>query len=119
MFLEEHFNIVFNNLFSITNLPLGRSKMHSECRKLDLLHKWNRPPLIPPYKGRKLEILLPPLHKGRAGRGDSRIFARSLLYISYLQFLESHFNPNTIEHLIAMNFQLTIWAIYMIVTLTR
>jgi radical SAM/Cys-rich protein len=54
MFLQEHFNIVFNNLFTITNLPVGRTKMHLERRKL---------------------------------------------YTSYLQFLESHFNPDTIEHL--------------------
>ncbi|MEH2074688.1 MAG: arsenosugar biosynthesis radical SAM (seleno)protein ArsS [Nostoc sp.] len=54
MFLQEHFNIVFNNLFTITNLPVGRTKMHLERRKL---------------------------------------------YTSYLQFLESHFNPGTVEHL--------------------
>ncbi len=53
-FLQEHFNIVFNNLFTITNLPVGRTKMHLERRKL---------------------------------------------YTSYLQFLESHFNPSTIENL--------------------
>lgn len=54
MFLQEHFNIVFNNLFTITNLPVGRTKMHLERRKL---------------------------------------------YSSYLQFLESLFNPSTLEHL--------------------
>ncbi|MEH2283359.1 MAG: arsenosugar biosynthesis radical SAM (seleno)protein ArsS [Nostoc sp.] len=54
MFLQEHFNIVFNNLFTFTNLPVGRTKMHLERRKL---------------------------------------------YTSYLQFLESHFNPGTVEHL--------------------
>ncbi|MFN6460659.1 MAG: arsenosugar biosynthesis radical SAM (seleno)protein ArsS [Nostoc sp. DedVER02] len=54
MFLQEHFNIVFNNLFTITNLPVGRTKMHLERRKL---------------------------------------------YTSYLQFLESHFNADTVEHL--------------------
>ena len=27
MFLQEHFDIVFNNLFTITNLPVGRTKM--------------------------------------------------------------------------------------------
>jgi len=53
-FLQENFNIVFNNLFTITNLPVGRTKMHLERRKL---------------------------------------------YTSYLQFLESHFNHSTIEHL--------------------
>ncbi|MDZ7966623.1 MAG: arsenosugar biosynthesis radical SAM protein ArsS [Nostoc sp. DedSLP03] len=54
MFLQEHFNIVFNNLFTFTNLPVGRTKMHLERRKL---------------------------------------------YASYLQFLESHFNLSTVEHL--------------------
>ncbi|MEH2308175.1 arsenosugar biosynthesis radical SAM (seleno)protein ArsS [Nostoc sp.] len=54
MFLQEHFNIVFNNLFTITNLPVGRTKIHLERRKL---------------------------------------------YSSYLQFLESNFNPGTVEHL--------------------
>ncbi len=54
MFLQEHFNIVFNNLFTITNLPVGRTKIHLERRKL---------------------------------------------YSSYLQFLESHFNSSTLEHL--------------------
>jgi radical SAM/Cys-rich protein len=54
MFLQEHFDIVFNNLFTITNLPVGRTKRHLETRKL---------------------------------------------YSSYLQFLELHFNPTTVEHL--------------------
>ncbi|MEH2048337.1 arsenosugar biosynthesis radical SAM (seleno)protein ArsS [Nostoc sp.] len=54
MFLQEHFDIVFNNLFTITNLPVGRTKMHLERRQL---------------------------------------------YTSYLQFLELHFNPSTVEHL--------------------
>ncbi|MBE8990593.1 arsenosugar biosynthesis radical SAM (seleno)protein ArsS [Nostoc sp. LEGE 12450] len=54
MFLQEHFNIVFNNLFTITNLPVGRTKIHLERRKL---------------------------------------------HSSYLQFLESNFNPGTVEHL--------------------
>ncbi|MBD6617803.1 radical SAM/Cys-rich domain protein [Komarekiella sp. 'clone 1'] len=34
MFLQEHFNIVFNNLFTITNLPVGRTQMYLERRKL-------------------------------------------------------------------------------------
>ncbi|BAZ28833.1 radical SAM domain-containing protein [Cylindrospermum sp. NIES-4074] len=54
VFLKEHFGIVFNNLFTITNLPVGRTKLHLERKKL---------------------------------------------YASYLQFLESKFNANTIEHL--------------------
>ncbi|QLE56466.1 arsenosugar biosynthesis radical SAM (seleno)protein ArsS [Nostoc sp. TCL26-01] len=35
MFLQEHFNIVFNNLFTITNLPVGRTKIHLEKKNLD------------------------------------------------------------------------------------
>ena len=54
MFLQEHFGIVFNNLFTITNLPVGRTKMHLERKKL---------------------------------------------YTIYLQYLESHFNSNTVDHL--------------------
>ncbi|MBD2204792.1 arsenosugar biosynthesis radical SAM protein ArsS [Calothrix sp. FACHB-1219] len=34
MFLKEHFGIVFNNLFTITNLPVGRTKMYLERQKL-------------------------------------------------------------------------------------
>lgn len=34
MFLREHFEICFNNLFTITNLPIGRTKFHLEHRKL-------------------------------------------------------------------------------------
>ena len=33
-YLKEHFGIVFNNLFTITNLPVGRTKFHLEHRKL-------------------------------------------------------------------------------------
>ena len=33
--LKEHFGIVFNNLFTITNLPIGRSKFHLQHRKLE------------------------------------------------------------------------------------
>ncbi|MBE9205264.1 arsenosugar biosynthesis radical SAM protein ArsS [Nostoc sp. LEGE 06077] len=57
-FLKDNFNIEFNNLFTITNLPVGRTKMYLERKKL---------------------------------------------YIPYLQFLESHFNTNTIEHLMCRN----------------
>jgi radical SAM/Cys-rich protein len=53
-FLREHFAIEFNNLFTITNLPIGRTKFHLE---------------------------------------------RDCLYQPYLHFLASHFNGNTIEHL--------------------
>jgi radical SAM/Cys-rich protein len=34
IFLQEHFEIVFNNLFTITNIPVGRTKMHLERKKL-------------------------------------------------------------------------------------
>lgn len=34
MFLQEHFNIYFNQLFTITNLPVGRSKFHLQRTKL-------------------------------------------------------------------------------------
>jgi radical SAM/Cys-rich protein len=54
MFLKEHFDIIFNNLFTITNIPVGRTKMYLE---------------------------------------------RKQLYSEYLQFLESHFNANTVHHL--------------------
>jgi radical SAM/Cys-rich protein len=33
-FLQEHFNISFNNLFTITNLPVGRTRFHLEHRQL-------------------------------------------------------------------------------------
>jgi radical SAM/Cys-rich protein len=54
IFLKEKFGIVFNNLFTITNLPVGRTLLHLQRRKL---------------------------------------------YAPYLQFLESHFNSSTVEHL--------------------
>ncbi len=34
VFLQEHFDIHFNNLFTITNLPVGRAKLHLERKKL-------------------------------------------------------------------------------------
>jgi radical SAM/Cys-rich protein len=33
-FLKEHFDIDFNQLFTITNLPVGRSKFHLQRTKL-------------------------------------------------------------------------------------
>ena len=33
-FLQEKFGIVFNNLFTITNLPVGRTKFHLERKKI-------------------------------------------------------------------------------------
>lgn len=34
-YLQEHFGIVFNSLFTITNLSIGRSKFHLQHRKLE------------------------------------------------------------------------------------
>lgn len=34
-FLQEHFHIKFNNLFTITNLPVGRTKLYLERKKLE------------------------------------------------------------------------------------
>jgi len=34
-YLKEHFGIVFNSLFTITNLPIGRSKFHLQHHKLE------------------------------------------------------------------------------------
>ena len=33
--LQKHFGIIFNSLFTITNLPIGRSKFHLQHRKLE------------------------------------------------------------------------------------
>jgi radical SAM/Cys-rich protein len=57
-YLQEHFAVVFDRLYTITNLPIGRTKHH-------LKHH--------------------------------------ALYIPYLQFLESHHNPDTIERLMCRN----------------
>ncbi|AKG23437.1 arsenosugar biosynthesis radical SAM (seleno)protein ArsS [Calothrix sp. 336/3] len=54
IFLQEHFGIVFNQLFTITNLPVGRTKLYLERKKL---------------------------------------------YAPYMEFLESHFNVETIPYL--------------------
>lgn len=53
-YLKQTFDITFNNLFTITNVPVGRTKLYLERKKL---------------------------------------------YAPYLQFLESHFNTGTVEHL--------------------
>lgn len=53
-FLAANFNIVFNHLLTITNLPVGRTKLYLE---------------------------------------------RHHLYDQYLQFLASHFNPDTVDNL--------------------
>jgi radical SAM/Cys-rich protein len=57
-FLSEHFEIEFNNLFTITNLPIGRTKFQLEHHHL---------------------------------------------YQPYLQFLESHFNADTVPQLMCRN----------------
>ncbi len=57
-FLKEHFDVEFNNLFTITNLPIGRVQQHLQ---------------------------------------------RKQLYIPYLQFLEAHFNGDTVENLMCRN----------------
>ena len=56
--LQEQFGIVFNNLFTITNLPIGRSKFYLQHRKLE---------------------------------------------DEYSQFLETHYNPATLDHLMCRN----------------
>lgn len=56
--LQKHFGIVFNSLFTITNLPIGRSKFHLRHRKLEE---------------------------------------------EYSQFLESHFNSDTLDHVMCRN----------------
>lgn len=58
LFLKEHLNIDFNQLFTITNLPIGRSKFHLQ---------------------------------------------RTQLYNSYIKFLESNYNADTVEHLMCRN----------------
>jgi radical SAM/Cys-rich protein len=62
IFLKEKFDIHFNHLFTITNLPIGRTKLYLERKKL---------------------------------------------YFSYLQFLSSQFNLDTVEHLMC-RYQLSV-----------
>jgi radical SAM/Cys-rich protein len=57
-FLLEQFGIVFDRLFTITNLPIGRTKHYLE---------------------------------------------RTQLHQPYLKFLEDHYNPGTVEHLMCRN----------------
>ncbi len=57
-FLQDNFKIEFNHLFTITNLPIGRTKFQLEHQQL---------------------------------------------YQPYLQFLETHFNPNTVPQLMCRN----------------
>jgi len=57
-FLQEHFEIKFNNLLTITNLPIGRTKLYLERYNLDQ---------------------------------------------AYLSFLESNFNPHTVNNLMCRN----------------
>ncbi|MDJ0843488.1 arsenosugar biosynthesis radical SAM (seleno)protein ArsS [Crocosphaera sp.] len=57
-FLKENFDLKFNQLFTITNLPIGRIKTYLQNKQL---------------------------------------------YDSYLQFLESHYNPQTLHHIMCRN----------------
>lgn len=57
-FLKDNFDLQFNQLFTITNLPIGRVKTYLQNKKI---------------------------------------------YDSYLQFLESHYNPQTLEHIMCRN----------------
>ncbi len=57
-YLGEHFGIRFNNLFTITNLPIGRTKFHLQHRQL---------------------------------------------HQPYLEFLASHHNAGTVDHLMCRN----------------
>lgn len=57
-FLKKKFNINFNHLFAITNIPIGRTKKYLKDR---------------------------------------------YLYIPYLEFLESHYNHNTLSNLMCLN----------------
>ncbi|MBP0021532.1 MAG: arsenosugar biosynthesis radical SAM protein ArsS [Cyanobacteria bacterium SBLK] len=57
-YLDEHFGIHFNRLFTITNLPVGRTKQY--LQRQEILH-------------------------------------------SYVKFLESHYNANTLENLMCLN----------------
>ncbi len=57
-FLQAQFDIIFDRLFTITNLPIGRVKDYLEFKKL---------------------------------------------YYPYLQFLETHYNDSTVEHLMCKN----------------
>ncbi|MDY6936685.1 MAG: arsenosugar biosynthesis radical SAM protein ArsS [Cyanobacteriota bacterium] len=57
-YLDEHFGIDFNNLFAITNIPIGRTKQFLQRQKLDR---------------------------------------------AYTKFLETHYNPGTVENLMCRN----------------
>ncbi|WP_346290209.1 arsenosugar biosynthesis radical SAM (seleno)protein ArsS [Sphaerothrix gracilis] len=57
-FLQENFGIVFNQLLTITNLPIGRTKFHLQHRQL---------------------------------------------HQPYLEFLEQHYNPSTVDYLMCRN----------------
>ncbi len=58
MFLQEHFDIVFNHLFTLNNLPIGRTKTKLKDRSL---------------------------------------------YEPYIEFLEAHYNPQTLPYLMCKN----------------
>ena len=57
-YLDEHFGVRFNHLFTITNLPVGRTKQY--LQRQEILH-------------------------------------------SYVKFLESHYNSNTLDSLMCLN----------------
>ena len=57
-FLKDNFNICFNQLFTITNLPIGRVKNYLQNKEL---------------------------------------------YVTYLEFLESHYNEQTLDHVMCRN----------------
>ncbi|CCQ50771.1 arsenosugar biosynthesis radical SAM (seleno)protein ArsS [Crocosphaera watsonii] len=57
-FLKDNFNICFNQLFTITNLPIGRVKNYLQNKEL---------------------------------------------YVPYLEFLESHYNEQTLDHVMCRN----------------
>ena len=57
-FLKDNFNICFNQLFTITNLPIGRVKNYLRNKEL---------------------------------------------YVPYLEFLESHYNEQTLDHVMCRN----------------
>jgi radical SAM/Cys-rich protein len=55
MFLKEHYNIIFNHLFTITNLPIGRTKIH--LQKLGLFNEYEQF-LEQNYNGSTLDNLM-------------------------------------------------------------
>ncbi|OYD92874.1 hypothetical protein CDG76_19330 [Nostoc sp. 'Peltigera membranacea cyanobiont' 210A] len=78
--------IALNTLISFSS-PASPASPAPPAHKIALLP-------ITPYKGGKLEILLPPQYiRGGLGRGDSTIFARGLLLtaLPFFMYLELAF----------------------------